>query len=270
MNNQSIKHHFVPQFYQRGFAADNGDLFALKKKHGSIKSWKTSQILYEKGLHTIAFKQEKAAVIEEFYSGIEGQFSNYLKFFRANIRSPKVIDELFEVEEFIKIMKVVVSFQFWRTPNKKKLALQFSSELVNRYDRSSNEIKEMLGYDRRFIKYLMKRASKDDSIKIIQFLLLPLLTFDLSSQKKNIKFFTSSSKLSFFSSDEPVIYDNLEKLFNFESVWFPLSKELFLLASERGLNSIDINSINKVILDRADNVVICSSKEQLEQMKCNK
>ncbi|WP_305812309.1 hypothetical protein [Photobacterium leiognathi] len=128
----------------------------------------------------------------------------------------------------------------------------------------------MLGYDRKFIKYLMKRADKDDSIKVIQFLLLPLLTFDLSSHPRNIKFFTASENLSFFSSDEPVIYDDLEKLFRFESVWFPLSKELFLLASEKKLEKVDINQINKVILDRADDIVICSSKEQLEYMQCNK
>lgn len=270
MSNQSTKHHFIPQFYQRGFAAENGDIFALKKKYGSIKSWKTSQILYKKDLHTITLGKRRTVMIEEFYSRVEGQFSKYLKLIRENIKNKELIKKIFEIEEFVKIIKIIVAFQFWRTPKKKSLALQFSSKLLVMYDRSSDETKKTLGYDRKFIKFMMKRASKDDSIKIIQFCLLPFLTFDLSGHKGNIKLYTSSSKLSFFCSDEPVMYDDLEKMFNFESVFLPLSKELFLLATERELKSIDINKINDAIFNRADDVVICSSKEQLEQIKFKK
>lgn len=85
MSNLSKKHHFVPQFYQRGFASEDAELFGLKKKYGSIKKWNTAQILYKKDLHTVTFGQNKTLMIEEFYSGIEDQFCKYLKVLRENI-----------------------------------------------------------------------------------------------------------------------------------------------------------------------------------------
>ena len=113
MSNPSKKHHFIPQFYQRGFASDNAELFGLKKKYGNIRKWDTAQILYKKDLHTVTLGEDKTSMIEEFYSGIEGQFSNYLKVLKENIENPQIVGELFKTEEFVKLMKIIVSFQFW-------------------------------------------------------------------------------------------------------------------------------------------------------------
>lgn len=270
MNNTQKKHHFVPEFYQKGFFSEEGFLYAYKKKYGSLKKWDPSQILYEEHLHTISVKNVKTLMIEEFYSQIEGEFSKYLTLLNDNVENTNLIANLINDGDFIRISKVLVAIQFWRTPCKRELAKTYSSKLLSLYDKSDNEVKEMLSYDRKFIKFIIKHANKDYAIKIMQFLLLPLLTFDISNSTTNIKLFRAPKGKVLFSSDRPVIFDSHEKLFSFRSFCFPFSKDLLLLGSERDIQSINIDSINMLIEERAIETVISGSKEQLEMLKSTK
>lgn len=95
----------------------------------------------------------------------------------------------------------MVSMQFWRTPCKCQLAVEYSKNLVEQFDKVDDEIKEMLGHDREFVRFLQKRANKDDSIKFIQFVLLPLLTFDLSKKVSNLKLFRVNGTEKLVTSD---------------------------------------------------------------------
>lgn len=268
--NSPKKHHFVPEFYQKGFLSEDGELYAYKKTYGSLKSWNPSQILYEKHLHTISIKNQKTLILEEFYSQIEGEFSKYVALLKANIENTNLLANLGKDGDFIRLAKLLVAIQFWRTPCKKKLAIEYSSRLLALYDDSDDEIKEMLGYDRKFVKFISKRAKKDDSIKVVQFLLLPLLSFDLSKNTLNIKLFKAPKGKVFFSSDRPVVYDDIEKLFSFKSFLFPFSKDLLLLGMEKDIESLNINTINLIIENKAFETVISGSKQQLEDLKSNK
>lgn len=78
MTNPPKRHHFVPEFYQKGFCSDEGNLYAYKKTFGGLKEWSPAQILYKDNLHTITLGKEKTLAIETFYSQIEGQFSKYI------------------------------------------------------------------------------------------------------------------------------------------------------------------------------------------------
>ena len=268
MSNYPKKHHFIPEFYQKGFCSEGGELYAYKKTYGSLKPWKPSQILYEKHLHTITVENERTLMIEEFYSQIEGEFSKYIDLIKSNMENNELIVNLLKDTEFIKLAKLLVAIQFWRTPCKKQLAKEYSSKLLALYDESDDDIKEMLGQDRKFVKFISKRARKDDSIKVIQFLLLPLLSFDLKGTN-NIKLFKATKDKLLFSSDRPVIYDDYDELFSFESFVFPFSKELLLLGSKKDMKKISLEKINMLIAKKAKETVISGSKEQLEELKSN-
>ncbi len=209
-------------------------------------------------------------MLEEFYSQIEGEFSKYVSLLKENIENTNLLADLGKDGDFIRLAKLLVAIQFWRTPCKKKLAFEYSSKLLVLYDGSNDEIKEMLGYDRKLVKFLSKRAKKSYSIKVIQFLLLPLLSFDLSKNTLNIKLFKAPEGKVFFSSDRPVVYDDLEKLFSFKSFLFPFSKDLLLLGIEKDTKSLDVNKINLLIENKAFETVISGSKQQLEELKSNK
>lgn len=270
MSNNPKKHHFVPEFYQKGFLSEDGELYAYKKTYGGLKSWNPSQILYKEHLHTISIKNERTLMLEKFYSQIEGEFSKYVALLKENIDNTNLLAELGKDSAFIRMAKLLVAIQFWRTPCKKTLAIEYSPKLLILYDDSDDEIKEMLEFDRKFVKFISKRARKDDSIKVIQFLLLPLLSFDLSKSTLNIKLFKAPKDKVLFSSDRPVVYDNIEKLFSFKSFLFPFSKDLLLLGTEKDITSVDINKVNILIANKAFETVISGSKQQLEELKSSK
>lgn len=268
MNNPSSRHHFIPEFYQKGFYSDDGKLFTYKKDYHTIKSRTPGQILYELDLHTIALGKEKTLAIENFYSQLEGKFTEYRDLIKDNAKNSEVISELMSHPNFIKIAKYMVATQFWRTPCKRDLAIEFTPRLIDLYDQASNEMKAVLRYDRTLVKYLTKRAHKDHAVKFIQFVLLPLITFDLSEKSDTIYLFRAPENQTFVSSDRPVSFDSHEKLFSFKSFCFPFSKELLLFGSERDKEfKLNMEQANKFIAKRADQVVISASKQQLEEIK---
>lgn len=267
MNNSSFKHHYIPEFYQKGFYGDSGKLYAYTKRYGGIKERTAAQILYSPDLHTVILGKEKTLAIEDFYSKLEGQFTTYRDLLRKNIGNADFTAKLQVDSNFIKIAKIMIATQFWRTPCKRDLAIQYMSRLVDLYDKSSDEVKAIWSYDRKLIKFLSKRASKDEAVKIAQFILLPLISFDISESSENIKLFGTTGEKTFFSSDRPVVYDSLEKLFGFSSFCFPFCKELLLLGTEKNIQRISVDDINKLIAKKAAETVISASKEQLEDFK---
>jgi len=268
-SNEPKKHHFIPIFYQKGFLSEDGGLFAYKKKYGGIRDWSPSQILYKENLHTVSIGNEKTTMIEKFLSQIEGQFRKYLSIIEENINNPEITSLLEKDADFQQVSKLMISMQFWRTPCRKPLAIKYSVDLVSHFDNADVEIKEILGNDRRLIKFLQRRASKDDSIKIIQFLLLPLLTFDLSKRQSNLKLLRANGVEKFITSDRPVVFDDLDNLFNYKSFVFPFSQDLLLAGTEKNIRNVDVKRINILIAKRAQEVVISGSRTQLEEIKCN-
>ena len=267
MSKISKKHHFIPVFYQKGFLSSEDELFAYKKKFGSIKNWSPSQIMYENHLHTINIGGEKTVMLEEFYSQIEGEFNKYISLVNDNINNKGLLAELTSDGDFQRIAKLIVAIQFWRTPCRRQQAIDYAPKLVSLYDSADEEIRKIFENDRKFIKFLSKRAKKDDSLKLIQFLLLPLLTFDLSTKVVKLNLFKATKETKFVSSDRPVVYDSIEELFKLRSFIFPFSKELLLVGVDKDIKALNIEKVNLLIANRASEVVISGSKEQLDNLK---
>ena len=271
MSNVSKKHHFVPVFYLKGFFSErNNEVYVYEKKYGILKSRHPKQILYEENLHTISVRNERFLMIEEFYSMIEGQFKKYIEFIEVNNKSHGNLSGLMKDPDFVKVTKVLVAIQFWRTPCKKELAVEYLSKILELYDKSSGQIKELMGGDRKFLKYISKRRDKYDSVKIAQFYLLPLLTFEIINSGSDVKLLKSTPGKFFFTSDRPVVFDGFEKLFSFESFLFPLTKDLLLVGGKVDLKVLSVEKVNKLVINRANKIVISGSKAQLAMLKTNK
>ena len=142
MNNQSSKHHYVPQFYLKGFQNEESNVFALKKERKSIKKWKTAQILYKNDLHTVSFNGNKAVIIEDYYSEMESSFKEILTLFDEKENHIELASNL----DVIRIIKLMISQQFWRTPKPDVKVDLYSKNLIDLYDSSSLQTKEMLNF----------------------------------------------------------------------------------------------------------------------------
>ena len=264
MNNQSSKHHYVPQFYLKGFQNEESNVFALKKERKSIKKWKTAQILYKNDLHTVSFNGNKAVIIEDYYSEMESSFKEILTLFDEKENHIELASNL----DVIRIIKLMISQQFWRTPKPDVKVDLYSKNLIDLYDSSSLQTKEMLNFTRKDVKYFQKNRMKSNHRKVIQFCLLPLLTFEVFNDNiAKLDFFhlNNLSVEKLITSDNPVIFDKVEELFSFKQFAYPLTENILVLFNT-DINKINVSDINKIIFKKAGDMVISSSKEQLNEL----
>jgi hypothetical protein len=273
-NNISSKHHFIPQYYLKGFYNNENGFFVYSKEYGGIKFKKASQIFYEQNLHTLEYMGDKSVIIEKFYSQIEHEFSNIMELLQKEILSGKSIEVFGKSKDFHKILKIIIALQFWRSPYNQELAQKFSHHILFLYDKTPKEIKDIFYHDRRFVKFLHRKRYNINILKAIQFVLLPLITFNFSSKTENKwTFFRAGEKniYKFTTTDNPVLLSNNSDVFNYDGIYFPLSKELVLVSTHKNekLNTLNIIKFNEVLAQMAKKYVVSSSRDQLEEIKSN-
>ncbi|MBP0948421.1 DUF4238 domain-containing protein [Pseudomonas alliivorans] len=265
--NDPVKHHYVPVYYQKAFLpSKDADLPHYKKEFEELKSKSPTAIMYETNLHTVRMRGKSTVMLEHFYRDIEGCFALYSELIRKHITTPGFFQELKKDENFLSFIHLIISFQFWRTPCNLELARQNIPYLLQKYDSSTPRVQELMQYDRRGVKFIQRTASKSDSLKIAQFLMLPLLTFDFTSKLENLRFFKTKPGLSVLSSDRPVLFSSHQKLFSFEEFAFPLAKDLFVVATARKAKTVDVGKLNRMIFDRARNFVISDDANLLDRL----
>lgn len=265
--NDPVKHHYIPVYYQKAFLPPGATkLPYYKKQFDEVKSKPPAAILYEPNLHTVRIRGVSTVMLEHFYRDIESQFALYSALIRKHIADAGFLQVLKQDENFLRFIRLIISFQFWRTPCNRELARQSVPQLLQRYDDAPAEVQDLMQHDRRGIKFIQRTSTKTDSLKIAQFLMLPLLTFDLTSKLDNMRFFKTTPGLSVLSSDRPVLFSSLQQLFSFEEFAFPLAKDLFVFATARKAKRIDVAKLNRMIFDRANDFVISDSEDKLQKL----
>ena len=101
----SIKHHYVPQLYLRGFVAETGRLQVFDKKLDCFKKDKQTPrtVLYEKHRNTILHKGVRTDALEKLYGTIEAPLGEFFDLVRNGISSEELIskDGLYLLKIFI-------------------------------------------------------------------------------------------------------------------------------------------------------------------------
>ncbi len=111
-------HHFVPQFYLKGFSQEsNEQVHVLRKPWGSISEKHPAQIMYNHHLYTIKLKNERSQMIEDFYGEIESELSDALQLMDDLRNDPSLYVKIKENVEFNQLIKTIIALQFWRVPH---------------------------------------------------------------------------------------------------------------------------------------------------------
>lgn len=264
----SRRHHYIPEYYLRGFCDSQGKLFVHNKKwNSSDKAGKTpAQVFYKDELHTLCIFGRKDVFIEETYSQIESQCSDLLRM--VSSFSPADITNVRNNEDFCNIIKLMISVQFWRLPSNKEIASTTSNDLLDIFDNFNCHSNKLPQLDRKIVRRLYKNRDNENVKKIIQFVVLPLTTcnFDgkLPDDFKIIK--TDDYEHDLLCSDRPIFYDEYKDfLFNGEFL-FPLSKRILLLRlSDNAL--IDLNVIQEITARNAYEKYVGSSFALIEHFR---
>ena len=121
-NNMTVKEHFVPKTYLRGFSCDGTNVFAYRMSDGFRPpcAVKVDSICYEKNLYEVRDENDNIILqnqVENQLSNIEGGFSSYRKllerkaFIKSNFQSAHILTA--EEKTF---WKYYIAFQMLRVP----------------------------------------------------------------------------------------------------------------------------------------------------------
>lgn len=106
----SSRHHYIPQFYIKGFAK-NSNLFVNDKKWDSIKSISPKAIFFETDRNTIDLDEKSSVLEEEWYKKMDDRCSQVVRNLRENPNEEGLLNNinLADIQFFILCL-------FWRIP----------------------------------------------------------------------------------------------------------------------------------------------------------
>lgn len=262
-------HHYVNISYQKRFLATESQLYVLTNEYNKNLSLKTpSQICYALHLHTLNFEGTKFLEIENFYSSIEGEIAKFLNVIDDGLKENKALwTEALKIPDTQLILKFFISFMFWRNPCQTELAKEYSEKLLEFYDRADNEARKILT-DRKTIKHIQKNRNKHDLLKVIQFLVLPLITFKIWDKNTLVNIARVEKHGVVVTCDNPVVVKtNFEKLFNFEDFYIPLDKYSLLTSINFEEGSIKAVDVNLDIARNSKKYIMGASQEMMKYIK---
>lgn len=118
----SLRHHYIPQFYLKGFCRSDGTLDVYDKRYGKFRKAPQSPAtaFFEKGKNTIKFRGQRTDHIEKLYSELETSFDQLFNLIRNGICA----EQLFNPDG-IRLLKQYIAIQFWRLPRLDDFAEQY-------------------------------------------------------------------------------------------------------------------------------------------------
>lgn len=159
-----VRHHYLPQFYLKGFSTNKSRLYIFDKKAIDEKSkfryQTTEKIAYENNLYTYKTKDLKKETLEDFFCQIEGM-------------AKTVIDKL-EKKESIEPperghLALFVAFLWLRTPTSKEETLGVQQELAEKSMRIMYHLPQQKDMMRQFFEKQGKHFTDKELDDLIDF-----------------------------------------------------------------------------------------------------
>lgn len=242
----SVKHHYVPQLYLRGFTADNGRLQVYDKVHNHFKEDKQTPktVCFEKHRNTIRLNGVYTDVVEQVYSSIETHLGRFFEHIRNGVSQEELMSN-----HGINLLKMFVATQFWRMPLVDAIVDDYILNLdLNRFGPRISINGKNLGE----VEWIKKLIESDKGFRhYFRSFFLPLLTFDARVHERDYSCWRlhtvspdSKNWNNFLTGDNPLVIESIFDIFKFESRFiFPLSKTQLVTYSPRKANHISFPPI---------------------------
>lgn len=125
------KHHYIPQFYLRGFSTDKEHLYVLDKlaqKDSKFRYQTAESIAFQKHFYTYKTKENKQGTLENLFSQIEGRAAEIIR----KVERKQDLDDQ-DRNDF----SLFLSFLWIRVPHSKKEFERATQELYAKIARKS-------------------------------------------------------------------------------------------------------------------------------------
>ncbi len=263
----SKRHHYIPQFLIRQFAAEDGMLYLYDKEKGVfVKEMRSPKaVFFEINRNTVDIGGIPNDNMEKLYAQLDERFAVAVKSLFSSHRVE--LDYLADLLIFVSTLR-------WRLPANDAKFEGISKELS--YENLPINIRRRDGgkIDEKALQHLLDSEVFNFSKRIIA-PFLQLYENDTISENKLLKafnntYFNYDNRQLSILGDTPLIEDELADTHNFGNFILPVGSYGTLISS--GIGSRNVNNplfaMNKdlLVFHQARKYVVCSSREHLQKI----
>ena len=264
MNQISWRHHFIPQFYLKGFTSKNGTFKIYDIQNRKFikdgKEFYPESYFFEKNGNSVIVDDNKDDFIEEVYKKVDNDIAGI--FNRINNSSSK--DNYSLNDNDIALLQYFVGIMYWRIPTN-------YIEIRNIIDRK--RLKELglilkTKNDESIDDFELENKLKSDTdfFKSMKWWFASISYPEIFKCETPLHILTFSDKLPSICSDNPIIYINPDtfRVYSDDFI-FPInSKEIFIRGekSKEFMNTVKIE-IDLLIYKQAQKYVSCTDEKYL-------
>ena len=107
----SKRHHYIPQFYLKGFTNELGEYYLFDKEKDEIRKSKPINSFFENKRNTAFVKDEEFVLLEDLYAHYDGRTAPYIDELRNMTK-----DNFTLKPETLAYLKIFIPQLFWRIP----------------------------------------------------------------------------------------------------------------------------------------------------------
>ncbi|MBC3788999.1 DUF4238 domain-containing protein [Spirosoma utsteinense] len=265
MSKLSKKHHYLPEFYIKGFTNTSNHLYVYNKRKDIISKRPLAPggIFYEIDANTIEWMGEKNSELEDIhYRQIDDNFSKLITIFRFE----EDVNSLFTPENKIALSLFFISL-FWRIPVTERLAMHLIKNTTLSFNRETNNP---------YLSAIENKGYKDDPsfLKVARAAMFFETVKQLSESSDELAYYRKIDfpQRTLLLGDFPMLYEKLPM--NFDDLYlldyiFPISSTRIITRTRKELKPMTIDSqipINLSIIHQSTTYVTSTNYDFLKCM----
>lgn len=272
MKQLSKRHHYIPQYYLKGFTNENGlfYLYEVLRNRMDKNLHNTDSLFFEKNRNIIRYKGQLSDIIEDYYTDFDTIFANLFREIKKGVSE----DELFNSKIMVCIKQFLALF-LCRLP---VIDEQIDFILDNLDFSKTRNIITIDGKNVLTLENSKKLLSEDKNFRyFFRCFILPILIFDLRAEDEGRWYLLQGKDMlqHHVCCDVPVLIKNLDlaNLLSFNTDFiFPLTKDKLLIHSMKkdicmeNLASCFYIEVDLLLLWKAQKYVVCSNEEYLKHL----
>ncbi|GAA3981734.1 DUF4238 domain-containing protein [Hymenobacter antarcticus] len=260
----SKKHHYIPQFYLRGFTDTNGGFTIYDKVRNEFRKSRPENEFYEKFRNTTNLGGEKSVMVEDMYSHIESTFATTLSAIEKSNHTEPVL-----TSDIMVGLKFLVETMRWRNP---ALDAVYES-IVQRLSIKDFGLQFKGATDKQAVEINKRIMDEPDARKMLR----PLMGSLSINSMANANYDTSKWHILYQEGGFPITGD-FPIIFNPKSIHDRINEEfIFPLSAQRTAVFADIKSMKQLpdvfsidkdlaIIHLAKRFICCKHDEYLKFM----
>lgn len=262
----SKRHHYLSQFYLKGFTNEQGDFYVFDKRKEEIRKSKPLNSFFENQRNTGTIKDEKSTLLEEMYAHFDSETSVQLEKIRK-----ATVDNFTLEPEILQRVKMFIAQMYWRVPESDEEIEKLIDELS--FSDAGFDFVDKITGESIATKELQEQLKQVDLFRRMYRIFIPLISTQEKYKRtdyENWRVYFRGNKLQ-LTGDNPLV---IEKFVDFGSLngelFFPLCSDKIFVHTTRpkpqNLPSIFLLHLDMLIIQQATRFVCCSDRFYLDYL----